>query len=170
MCSKQYISLSLFLSVCETKKNNNDKTHDGKWLPSVLRSGKPERASVLFEKALDTVRGAMMTDADGVRRHKFPPLALARCLFHAGEARRQNREFHAASTFLEEAAAIVKTETSLGTHESHGAAYGLLHYCGRCGRAAAKADGCRRAPLLCKTAVSQAAFLPPVVIHGGGDK
>ncbi len=77
---------------------------------------------MLFEKALDTVRGVMVTDANGVKRQLFPPLALARCLFHAGEARRQNREFHAASTYLEEAAAIVATESSVGTCGSQRAA------------------------------------------------
>lgn len=55
-------------------------------------------------------------DVDGGGRPPPPPLTLARCLFHAGEARRQNGEFRAANAFLEEAAAIVAAamESSTG--------------------------------------------------------
>lgn len=62
-----------------------------------------------FERAVDIVRGGKMTGgSDG----SPPPLALARCLFHAGEARRQNRELDVANTLLEEAADIVAAKTS----------------------------------------------------------
>lgn len=46
-------------------------------------------------------------DDGGGGRPPPPPLTLARCLFHAGEARRQNGEFRAANAFLEEAAVVV---------------------------------------------------------------
>lgn len=72
---------------------------------SVLRSGKPERAASIFERALDTVR-----DKLGGK----PPLRLARCLFHVGEARRQAREFVAARDRLDEAASIVATGSAEG--------------------------------------------------------
>lgn len=86
-----------------------------KWLSSVLRSGKPERASVPFERALETVRSckpAIGGGDDGKNISSLLP--LARCLFHAGEARRQNREFAIAQAFLEEAAAIITMKSSAG--------------------------------------------------------
>lgn len=68
-----------------------------------------------FERALDTVRNGKTTHGGGDDGKTTPPaLTLARCLFHAGEARRQNRDFGIANAFLEEAAAIVATESSAG--------------------------------------------------------
>lgn len=81
---------------------------------SLLRSGKPGRASGPFERALATLRiGPGIVGSSGGNDGKAP-LALARCLFHAGEARRQNREFHAANAFLEETADIVELESAAG--------------------------------------------------------
>lgn len=68
---------------------------------SILRSGKPQRAVGLFERALDTARNKMGGN---------PPLTVARCMFHAGEAKRQAREFFAARALLEESAAIAAAE------------------------------------------------------------
>lgn len=93
-----------------------------KWLSSILRSGKPERASAPFERALETVRsGQTAQGGDGAGKKTPPPLTLARCLFHAGDARRQSRDFRAANAFLEEAAAIIATKTSAGPqNHKHG--------------------------------------------------
>lgn len=68
-----------------------------------------------FERALDTVRSGKMAYGGGDDGKKNPPsLTLARCLFHAGEARRQSRDFSIASAFLEEAAGIIAAENSAG--------------------------------------------------------
>lgn len=107
-------AVPLCVVLFENHKHTNTQIqiHDGKWFSSALRSGKPGRASESFERAVDIVRGVKTTGGnDG---GSPPPLALARCLFHAGEARRQNGELGVANTFLEEAAVIVATETSAG--------------------------------------------------------
>lgn len=77
-------------------------------LNSVLRSGKPERAIIPFERALETAR----TKLGGQ-----PRLTLARCLFHAGEARRQALDFVAARALLEEASALAATARAGGRGE-----------------------------------------------------
>lgn len=99
---------------CCFAKHRNDN--------SVLRSGKPERATIAFERALETARTSL-----GGR----PRLTLARCLFHAGEARRQARDFGAARALLEEASALVAAASAGGCAGGRGFAeqdsFGVLY-------------------------------------------
>lgn len=75
-----------------------------------------------FERALNTARSGKLTIGGDDNGKNGPSLlTLARCLFHAGEARRQNREFGIANAFLEEAAAIVAMESSAGLQNIPGA-------------------------------------------------
>ena len=83
---------------------------------SILRSGKPERATAPFDRALATARDQLGGE---------PPLTLARCLFHAGESRRQAGEFAAAGSLLEDAAVIVDREGTAGTICTDA----VIHYC-----------------------------------------
>lgn len=61
-----------------------------------------------FDRALATARDQLGGE---------PPLALARCMFHAGESRRQAGELAAARSLLEDAAAVVDREGTAGTHQ-----------------------------------------------------
>eukprot|EP00903_Cladosiphon_okamuranus_P008920 g8538.t1 len=128
-----YLMAGNFLAACNEYESASRLVKEGRVLPpspvfsvdmdtnfgiSVLRSGRPGRASVLFERALDTVRSGKLIVGGGDGGGTTPALlTLARCLFHAGEARRQNRELGIANAFLEEAAAIVATESSAAESE-----------------------------------------------------
>lgn len=72
---------------------------------STLRSGRPERAAAMFERALETVR-----KREGAKSF----LTLSRCLFHAGEAKRQAGKLSLARAYLDEAANALSAERAAG--------------------------------------------------------
>lgn len=72
---------------------------------SILRSGKPERAAATFERALETIQNRLRPQSS---------LTLARCLFNAGEAKRQAGDLAAAREYLDEAASVMSAERTAG--------------------------------------------------------
>lgn len=59
----------------------------------------------MFERALETVRKRLGAQSF---------LTLARCLFHAGEAKRQAGELKLARAYLDEAASVMSAERAAG--------------------------------------------------------